>query len=69
MILLALVNINTTPAVARELVPLPAVAPVGAPQVRAVVAADIGYFHALINICTSFAGWLETLLADTSVGA
>ena len=69
MILLTLVNINTAPAVGRELVTLPAVASVGAPQVRAVVAADIGYFHALINISASLAGWLETLLADTSVGA
>ena len=69
VILLTLVNVNTTPAVGRELVTLPAVASVGAPQVRAVVAADIGYFHALINISTSLAGWLETLLADTSVGA
>ena len=69
MSLLTLVNINTTPAVGGELVALSAVASVGAPQIGAVVAADVGYFHALINISTSLAGWLEALLADTSVGS
>ena len=68
MVLLTLVNIDTAPAVRGELVSLPAVAPVGPPEVGAVMAADIGYFHALININTGLAGGLEALLADTSVG-
>ena len=68
MVLLTLVNIDTAPAVRGELVALPAVAPVGPPEVGAVVAADIGYLHALININTGLPGWLEALLADTSVG-
>ena len=67
--LLTLVNIHTAPAVRGELVSLPAVAPVGPPEVGAVVAADVGYLHALVNVNTSLPSWLEALLADTSVGS
>ena len=67
--LLTLVNIHTAPAVRGELVSLPAVAPVGPPEVGAVVTADVGYLHALVNVNTSLPSWLEALLADTSVGA
>ena len=67
--LLTLVNIHTAPAVRGELVSLPAVTSVGPPQVGAVVAADVGYLHALVNINTRLASWLEALLADTSVGS
>ena len=69
MSLLTLVNVHTAPAVSGEFVALPAVASVRAPEVRAVVTADIGYFYALINISASLAGWLEALFADTSVGS
>ena len=67
--LLTLVNINTAPAVRGEFVSLPAVTSVRAPEVCAVVATDIGYLHALVNINTSLPSWLEALLADTSVGS
>ena len=69
MVLLTLVNVHTAPAVRGELVALPAVAPVGPPEVGAVVTADVGDLHALVNINTSLPSWLEALLADTSVGS
>ena len=66
--LLTLVNIHTAPAVRGELVSLPAVAPVGPPEVGAVVTADVGDLLALIHVHTRLASRLEALLADTSVG-
>ena len=69
MVLLTLVNVHTAPAVSGELVALPAVAPVGPPEVGAVVTADVGDLHALVNINTSLPSRLEALLADTSVGS
>ena len=65
--LLTLVNINTRPAVCGEFVALPAVAPVGTPQVCAVVTANVGDLLALIDVHTRLASRLEALLADTSV--